>query len=122
MTPQRLAILQALHEGGHLTPTQVYQRVRRTGMTEATVYRTLEFLAKNDLLLVADHGNGHLAYELSKNDHYHLICRNCGAQMELEPALFNLAIHRMERTSGYRINVGHLTFYGLCPKCQVSSQ
>ena len=29
-------------------PAQIYERVRSTGMTEATVYRTLEFLAEND--------------------------------------------------------------------------
>ena len=42
MTPQRLSILQALHDGGHLSPTQIYERVHQTGMTETTVYRTLD--------------------------------------------------------------------------------
>ena len=65
ITPQRLAVLQALHNGGHLSPAQVFERVQQTGMTETTVYRTLEFLAGNDVVLVADRGNGHLAYELS---------------------------------------------------------
>ena len=48
MTPQRLAILHALHHaGGHLSPTEVYQRASSDlpGLTEPTVYRTLEFLA-----------------------------------------------------------------------------
>jgi Fur family transcriptional regulator, ferric uptake regulator len=122
MTPQRLSILQALHEGGHLSPTQIYERVHHTGMTETTVYRTLEFLSGNGILAVADRGNGHLAYELSTAAHHHLICRNCGAQMEIEPGLFASAIRRMERETGYRINAGHLTFFGLCPDCQSHSQ
>ncbi|MDO9349018.1 MAG: transcriptional repressor, partial [Anaerolineales bacterium] len=87
MTPQRLAILQALHDGGHLSPAQIYERVRQTGMTGATIYRTLEFLAENGVVLVANRGNGHLAYELSGESHHHLICRNCGAQVDIEPAL-----------------------------------
>jgi Fur family ferric uptake transcriptional regulator len=122
MTSQRLAILQALHDGGHLSPAQIYERVHQTGMTEATVYRTLEFLAGNDILLVADRGNGHLAYELSGETHHHIKCRKCGAQTEVDPALFAPAIRRMENETGYRLSAGHLTFFGLCPECQPNSQ
>ena len=122
MTPQRLAILQALHDGGHLSPAQIYQRVQQTGMTETTVYRTLEFLAGNGILLVADRGNGHLAYELSGESHHHIICRTCGKQMEIDPALLAPAIIQMESKTGYHLNAGHLTFFGLCPECQPNSQ
>ncbi|MGB8215451.1 MAG: Fur family transcriptional regulator [Anaerolineales bacterium] len=117
MTPQRLAILQALHDGGHLSPAQIFERVQQIGMTETTVYRTLEFLAGNGVVLVADRGNGHLAYELSSESHHHLICRTCGAQTEVDPALFAPAIGQIEGETGYRLNATHLTFYGLCPEC-----
>jgi Fur family ferric uptake transcriptional regulator len=118
MTPQRLAILQALHDSGHLSPTQVFERVHQTGMTEATVYRTLEFLTGNGILMVANRDNGHRAYELSGEDHHHIICRTCGAQMEIDPVLITPAISHIENKTGYRLNAGHLTFFGLCPKCQ----
>ncbi|MCX6035012.1 MAG: Fur family transcriptional regulator [Chloroflexi bacterium] len=118
MTPQRLAILQALHAGGHLSPSQIFKRVHQTGMTEATVYRTLDFLADNGVLLVADRGNGHQAYELSGESHHHLICRTCGTQIEVDPALLVPAISQIEIETGYRLNAGHLTFFGLCPNCQ----
>jgi Fe2+ or Zn2+ uptake regulation protein len=122
MTSQRLAILLALHEGGHLSPAQIYERVHPTGMTETTVYRTLEFLANNGILLVADRGNGHLAYELSSDSHHHIICRRCGAQMEVDPVLLAPAIRQMESETGYSLNAGHLTFFGLCPECKTDSQ
>ena len=118
MTSQRIAILQALHDGGHLSPAQIYDRVRSSGMTEATVYRTLEFLAGNGILLVADRGNGHLSYELSGESHHHIVCRTCGRQTEIDPSLLARAVGQMERKSGYRLNAGHLTFFGLCPNCQ----
>jgi Fur family ferric uptake transcriptional regulator len=119
MTPQRLAVLQALHEGGHLSPSQIFERVQQTGMTETTVYRTLEFLARNGVVLVADRGNGHLAYELSSKSHHHIICRNCGAQVDVAPELLAQAINQMEKDSGYLLNAGHLTFFGLCTECQL---
>jgi Fur family transcriptional regulator, ferric uptake regulator len=121
MTSQRFAILQALHDGGHLSPAQIYKRVHQTGMTEATVYRTLEFLAGNGILLVADRGHGHLAYELSGESHHHIICRICGKQMEIDPALLAPAISQMENETGYRLNAGHLSFFGLCLKCKPHS-
>lgn len=122
MTSQRLAILQALHNGGHLSPAQIFERVQQTGMTETTVYRNLEFLARNGVVLVADRGHGHLAYELSSESHHHIICRNCGAQMEVDPALLAPAISQIESETGYRLNAGHLTFFGLCPECKPNSQ
>jgi len=50
MTPQRMAILHVLHhEGKHLSPSTVYKKAIKElpGLTEPTVYRTLEFLADN---------------------------------------------------------------------------
>jgi Fur family ferric uptake transcriptional regulator len=118
MTTQRLAILQALHDGGHLSPTEIYQRVQKTGMTEATVYRTLEFLAKNGVALVADRGKGHLAYELSGESHHHVTCRSCGKQVAIDTDLLAPAISRIEEKTGFRLNAGHLTLFGVCPDCQ----
>jgi Fur family ferric uptake transcriptional regulator len=118
MTSQRLAILQALHEAGHLSPARVYESVRETGLTEATVYRTLEFLADNGVVLVADRGNGHLAYELAAATHHHVVCRGCGAQLDVEPGLVQDVFERLEVSTGYRLNAAHLTFFGLCPHCR----
>ena len=122
MTPQRLAILQALHNGGHLSPAQIFERVNQTGMTEATVYRTLEFLAGNGVVNPTQVGGGHLTYELSGHAHHHLVCRVCGAQLDLDPDSLNNAISRIELQTGYLVGAGHLTFFGLCPECQVHSE
>jgi Fur family ferric uptake transcriptional regulator len=122
MTPQRLTILQALHDGGHLSPAQIYERVHQTGMTEPTVYRTLEFLARNGVVHPTQVGGGHLTYELAGHDHHHLVCRVCGAQLALEPDSLNTAISRIEHQTGYRLEAGHLTFFGLCPECKSNSK
>jgi Fe2+ or Zn2+ uptake regulation protein len=121
MTPQRLSILQALHEGGHLSPGQVYERTRATGMTETTVYRTLEFLAENGVVNPTQISGGHLTYELVGQAHHHLVCRSCGAQIDLAPDSFQDAISKLERQTGYQIEAGHMTFFGLCPNCSPKS-
>lgn len=121
MTPQRLAILHALrHAGTHLSPTEVYKQARRElpGLTEPTVYRTLEFLAENGLARPSSSGSGHLTYEIAGEDHHHVVCRICGSEIEVEHALLESLYRKLESTSGYLRIDSHVTFFGVCPKCQ----
>ena len=121
MTPQRMAILHVLHHSGtHLSPTDVYEQARKEliGLTETTVYRTLEFLAENGLARPTHIGNGHLVYEIARHEHHHLKCRNCGNEMEVKHTLLAKLYLQLETASGYRLNDSHVTFFGLCPDCQ----
>lgn len=79
LTPQRLAILEVLRSAkGHLSPADIYEIVVADlpGLTEATVYRTLNFLSEQGLVLVAHLGRGQLVYEIAEHDHHHLICKD----------------------------------------------
>jgi Fur family ferric uptake transcriptional regulator len=121
MTPQRMAILHILHHvDGHISPTDVYERASRDipGLTEATVYRTLEFLAQNGLVCSSHTGNGHLVYEIPRQDHHHLICRKCGAEVQLDHTPLQQVFAELESSSGFRFIDSHVTFFGLCPACQ----
>jgi len=121
MTPQRLAILQALHDGGHLSPAEIYERVCQTGLTETTVYRTLDFLAANGVVQVAVRGNGHQAYELTGGSHHHIACRACGAQVEVDAEALQDLVDRLEQLTGFQLDARHLTIFGLCPICKETS-
>jgi Fur family transcriptional regulator, ferric uptake regulator len=121
LTPQRLAILQILHESGdHLTPTEIYQLAREAlpGITEATVYRTLNFLTEQGLVLAAHIGRGKLVYEIGEHDHHHLICRTCGETCEIDHTYLEDLYQELQVKTGYCIDSTHMTFFGLCPKCQ----
>jgi Fur family ferric uptake transcriptional regulator len=121
LTPQRLTILEVLSESHcHLTPGEIFERASRTlpGLTEPTVYRTLNFLAENDLVLVAHIGNGQLVYEYADHDHHHLICRNCQQMLDLDHAVLCDLYQRVELQTGFKIDSLHVTFFGRCPDCQ----
>lgn len=122
MTAQRMAILHALHHSGaHLSPTQVYEQARRDapGLTEPTVYRTLEFLAKNRLIRPSQVRGGHLVYEIAgNNEHHHIVCRSCGREVNVNHALLKGLYSTLESSTGYLLTESHVTFFGLCPKCQ----
>jgi len=120
MTPQRLTILQILHDApGHLTPLEVYERATGSmpGMTEPTVYRTLEFLSRHGLALAAHVGSGKLVYEIARHHHHHLICKACGREVSIDHAQLVKLYAEIETETGFKLNTSHLTFFGLCPEC-----
>ena len=120
LTPQRLAILEVLRNAhGHLTPTEIYQQVAQDipGLTEATVYRTLNFLTEQELVLVAHLGRGQLVYEFTEHDHHHLICNQCGDMREIDHLELKDLYKQFLNNTGYQINTIHATFFGHCPEC-----
>ena len=121
MTSQRMAILHVLrHSRRHLSPAEVYEQARRDvpSLTEPTVYRTLEFLAENGLARPAHVRGGHLVYEIAGNQHHHIVCRICGSEVEIEHHLLENMYRDLETATGYSLADSHVTFFGLCPKCQ----
>ncbi|MBN1304229.1 MAG: transcriptional repressor [Anaerolineales bacterium] len=121
LTPQRMSILHVLHDSGeHLSPGEIFRRASHDmpGLTEPTVYRTLEFLAENDLVVPAHLGSGHLVYQITGHAHHHLVCRICGAMVEIEHNLLTQLYKKLEKSSGFQLVNDHVTFFGLCPECQ----
>lgn len=120
MTSQRQLILQTLDEaGGHLSPAEVFSRVRSfiPGLTSATIYRTLDFLVKNEMINPSHTAGGHLVYELSRDDHHHLVCRMCGRDVQVENAWLRITHEQIEEKTGFQLAMSHLTFQGICPEC-----
>jgi len=125
MTPQRHAIIHILKESDcHLSPAEVFEKARQAvpGITETTVYRTLEFLADTEVLQPALNEHRHLVYQITGEEHHHIICSSCGAAFEIENSLTRGLFQKLEDQSGYHMSTNHLTFYGLCPNCRAISQ
>ncbi len=121
ITPQRLAILNILCAAPHhLSPLDIYHRTQTDipGLTEATVYRTLNFLVEQGLVMPAHIGNGQLVYEIAERAHDHLICRACGQNQEISHENLHELYERFLRNTGFQIDSMHVTFFGLCPGCQ----
>ena len=121
ITPQRRVILHILrHANAHLTPSEVYELASLSlpGLTETTVYRTLEFLANNGLAQVVFSDKSKHAYEISDYAHHHLICRQCGMEVEIPHAKAEALYTELQESTGFQLMENHITFFGLCPDCQ----
>jgi Fur family ferric uptake transcriptional regulator len=116
-----MAILHVLHHAGtHLTPSQVLRLARKDlpALTEPTVYRTLQSLADSGMLQASFARRGHSTYEIAREWHHHLVCRVCGGEIEVHHRMLKRLYQSLESVSGYRRISSHLTFMGVCPKCQ----
>jgi len=120
-TLQRQFILEALRESkGHTTAEEVVERVQAKAapVNRATVYRTLDFLCEQRLVVAANIG-GQTVYELAGEEpHHHLVCLNCGAQEPLEHGTVEPFFAKIERENGFVVQTNHLALFGLCRQCR----
>ena len=124
LTDQRRAILDTMleNQGKHLSAEEVFYMAKDKlpNIGIATVYRTLERLAKMDILAKHMFAGDKYRYELvddSGQKHHHIICLECGEITEVEKDL----LHNLEQLleeKGYRIVDHDLKLYVYCPKCR----
>jgi len=121
-TPQRRAVIQAIASSqGHLTPADIYKRVRREHpeMGLVTVYRTLDILAKMGLICELHAGGNCRSYTTAASErHHHLICSSCGRVVDFGACNLSDLEQRLSRQTGFEIEDHLLEFVGLCHSCQ----
>jgi Fur family ferric uptake transcriptional regulator len=121
LTPQRQLILEAVHELGHATPEQIHHAVREraAGVNITTVYRTLELLEELGLVTHTHLSHGSPTYHAAgEHQHVHLVCRNCGSIIEVDPAVLQPVTDRLRQQRGFRVDVGHVALFGVCADCE----
>lgn len=87
ITPERFEVLNAAIEyQGHFGADDLFilMKNRKSHVSRATVYKTLELLAQCDLVIKRNFGDNLTRYESSfkKQNHDHLICVDCGRIVE----------------------------------------
>ena len=120
VTPQRLAILQALATGHHLAPCQeIWERAQGicADLGLVTVYRTLARLRTAGLVEQVDMG-GTAQYGLVDRHHDHIICQRCGAVAAMDSCLLGPLEGARLAGSNFLITGHRLDVFGLCRACQ----
>jgi Fe2+ or Zn2+ uptake regulation protein len=122
LTRQRRVIWEVLlgEPEGHLSAEDVVERVRKRlpGVNTSTVYRTLEILVDDGLLLRTDLGGDRAYYEpVRDHPHHHVICERCGKVAHLHDGTLGDLPLRIAQDSGYRLGGREISFFGVCPSC-----
>lgn len=125
-TWQRQAVTAALAtQDAFVSAQQLHQILRDdgTGIGLATVYRALADLAAGggaDSLQSAD---GEALYRACTpgQHHHHLICRNCGAAVEIKADAVEQWARAIAAENGYTEPEHVVDVFGLCPECSTST-
>lgn len=122
ITPQRLAVLEALVASDrHPSVEQVYAQVKARFPTTslATVYKTVALLKDmNEVLELGFSDVGNRYDALKPYPHPHVICTGCGRILDPEVSGLEALTEEMSRKTGFTIVSHRLDFYGLCPDCR----
>jgi Fur family ferric uptake transcriptional regulator len=121
-TRQRRAVADALASFADFRSAQeihelLAERGEQVGL--ATVYRTLQRLADGGDVDVLRAEDGSAIYRrCSDSHHHHLVCRDCGATVEVEGPAVERWTRQIADEHGYA-DVSHtLEIFGTCPACR----
>lgn len=102
-----------------LSAIEILEKLKTKGLkvNKTTVYRELEYMLIQKLLIQINFGDGKIRYETSSGEHHHhFVCDNCGLVEEValdESLLFNAL-----KKTHFAIKRHSLEFFGLCSNCQ----
>ena len=121
LTPQRVMILSAIeNSGNHISAEEIYAQIvaKYPNVNISTVYRTLELLKRLDLVTETDLGEGRVRYHPAEEGrHHHLVCRECGAIIDLDESLLAPLKTALLREYKFDAALRHLAILGCCVNC-----
>jgi len=119
VTPQRMCIVDELLKEGHLSIEELFEKIRDKfpSLSLATVYKNINAMIDKNFIKEVKIPNLKSKYELTKDEHAHIICEKCGKVKDIEVDN-NLIIKEVESKSRYQIDHTAFIFGGLCPECQ----
>jgi Fur family transcriptional regulator, ferric uptake regulator len=121
LTPQRMAIAEALARSGKETTVQeLYDRVRRRHpyLGRATVFRAVDMLVASGLAQRLERPGHVSAYVWCEpGHHHHLICTSCRSVEDLDEEAVAPLLQSIARRRGFRVDHATLDFYGECRAC-----
>lgn len=120
-TRQRRAVAAALQEFDDFRSAQeIHEALRATGdnVGLSTVYRALQAMAEAGELDMLRSEAGEAVYRrCSGSHHHHLVCRSCGATVEVEGPTVERWTRSVAAAHGYA-DVSHtLEIFGTCGRC-----
>jgi len=120
VTRPRLAVLAAVHRHPHADTDSLIDIVRRDSgeVSHQAVYDVLRTLTAAGLLRRFQPEGSVARYEARVGDnHHHLVCRSCGAIVDVDCAVGAAPCLTASDDAGYEIEEAEVIYWGRCPTC-----
>ena len=120
VTPQRLMVARVLSDlDRHVTAEVVFDELgrRMPGVSLPTVYATLDLLESIGLIRRVASERGAVVYDPRTDEHHHLVCRGCGAIVDVDAPIEADALLSAARSAGFAPDHAQVVVRGLCADC-----
>ena len=123
ITPQRMAVLEEImKDKGHRESEDIYMAIktRKTHVSRATVYRTLDILVQQGFARKLNLGDGRARYEtkIDSPHHDHMICNNCGKIIEFVNHEIEEIQEEITKHHQFKLQQHIHQLFGICKECQ----
>jgi Fur family ferric uptake transcriptional regulator len=111
-----------LGQDGHFSAESFVDLVRKSdsGISRATVYRTLQWMVDAGMARRVDFGGGRFRFEHAYRHprHFHFICRTCNQSSEFLSSDIESLVEEIATARGFAPRQSVLQIYGTCESCQ----
>ncbi|ACQ81483.1 ferric uptake regulator, Fur family [Beutenbergia cavernae DSM 12333] len=125
VTRPRVAVLASLREHPHASAEDLVRDVaaRLGHVSVQAVYDVVAVLTDGGLVRRVDPAGATSArYEIDTRDnHHHLVCRRCGAVVDVPCAVGHTACLTPSLDHGFTLTESEVTYWGICPACQADA-
>ena len=106
-----------------LSAQEIFDALRAEGRPVgiASVYRVLDLLTEQRLVMRLDVGGGVARYEPARSDehhHHHLVCDDCGKVEAFSDEPLERALHQLGARVGYEVEAHDVVLRGSCEDCR----
>ena len=123
VTAARVALLQTVREGDHLGVEAIASGMRdRIGhVSLQAVYEALHALTAAGLISRIEPAGSPARFEGRVGDnHHHIVCRSCGAVVDVDCVVGEPACLTASDDHGFAIDEAQVIFWGQCPDCSTA--
>lgn len=120
-TFQRMNILEVIEKSGHMSVEDIYEEVTKVhpSLSLATIYKNIILMVEKGVVVEVPITGKKSKYELSKIDHIHLVCTECG-YVEDKPCAEDTdkLFDEITNKEHFVLNTRQINLYGVCSDCQ----
>jgi Fe2+ or Zn2+ uptake regulation protein len=120
-TFQRMNILGVIDKYGHMSVDDIYAEVIKVhpSLSLATIYKNIILMVEKGVLVEVPIVGRKSKYELSKADHMHLVCTECGMVEDKQCVGETDAVFEsLTQEEHFKLNKRQVNLYGVCKNCQ----
>ena len=119
VTPQRVGILTIMHNMGHIDIEELFTYIKKEfpSISLATLYKNINAMLEKNLIHEIKVPNFKAKYEIAKEPHIHLLCKECNEFIDLDVNIGSV-VSEASQKSHYKLEDSCVVLSGVCEKCQ----